>query len=238
MADSLAILRSDGFSTWRTLRGLRRHSYAARSATPVRMKQLRHPFYIRPGTVDFGAVVNNVCREEYGQVACNQAPAWMIDAGAYIGDTTAYFLSRYSSLRAVALEPNPETFEIARRNLDPYGERAILIQQGLFSSDGVQCFDGVDTGVAISATGHAVECTSISSIVERFHIDRIDILKMDIEGAEEAIFASNPEKWLSIVDMLIIEIHGRHLIPPIIEKLNKSGFSTSKYRSVWYCVRQ
>ena len=53
------------------------------------------------------AVMDNVIRQEYGQVAPTTPPRWMIDAGADIGDTTAYFLSKYPSLKAVVLQQIP-----------------------------------------------------------------------------------------------------------------------------------
>uniref|UniRef100_A0A7C3SKB3 Methyltransferase FkbM domain-containing protein n=1 Tax=Desulfobacca acetoxidans TaxID=60893 RepID=A0A7C3SKB3_9BACT len=37
--------------------------------------------------------------------------------------------------------------------------------------------------------GFAIECISIPTILKQFSLDRVDILKMDIEGAEKAINA-------------------------------------------------
>ncbi len=235
LSDLLAVIRSDGISTWRTLSNLKNEQHSSGVAVAVLINQLQHPFYIRPATSDVGVVINNIIREEYGQVELKRSPTLMIDAGAYIGDTAAYYLSRYADLRIIALEPNPETFAIAQRNLEPYGERINLLQQGLFSDEGVRHFDGLETGVAISTVGHAVTCTTIPALIKQFSIARIDILKMDIEGAEEAIFASNPQEWLCKVDLLVVEIHGDHLVNPILGIVRGAGFSTRKYRSVWYC---
>ena len=38
-----------------------------------------------------------------------------------------------------------------------------------------------------------------------FHIDSIDILKLDIEGAEKYIFDSSCSEWIKIVKCMIIE---------------------------------
>ena len=39
--------------------------------------------------------------------------------------------------------------------------------------------------------------------------DHIDILKLDVEGAEKEIFSSNYEDWLPKTKVLIIELHDR-----------------------------
>ena len=64
-------------------------------------------------------IVNNIVREEYGKFAPPSAPLRMIDAGAYIGDSSAYFASKYPDLKIVALEPHPANYAMAKRNSSP-----------------------------------------------------------------------------------------------------------------------
>jgi hypothetical protein len=56
-----------------------------------------------------------------------------------------------------------------------------------------------------------VNAITIGEILERSGSDRIDILKLDIEGAERELFSYNPD-WLDNVRLLIIETHD-HLKP-------------------------
>ncbi|MCX6250040.1 MAG: FkbM family methyltransferase [Bacteroidetes bacterium] len=232
--DFLSTMKTDGYKTWCTMEELRKGS-RDNPPQPVSLRKLEYPILIRPGTSDAHTIINNVVREEYGQVNPTTPPKWMIDAGAYTGDTTAYFLSRFPGLKIIALEPNPPSYKIAKMNLEPYGERAILLQKGLYVNDGVTFFSGDGTGASIDKAGFKIDCTTVSSLMEQYSIPRIDILKMDIEGAEEAIFSSDPEKWLSSVNMLMIEIHGSHIIPLIARVLSENGFSMKQYRSIWYC---
>ena len=44
--------------------------------------------------------------------------------------------------------------------------------------------------------------------MEQYSIDRIKILKMDIEGAEMNVFQNSPEDWIELVDNVLIETHG------------------------------
>ena len=234
MMDFLSTIATDGYKSWRILKDLEKGN---RNDQPcaVSLRNLKYPIFIRPGTQDAHTIINNVIRKEYDQVKLTTSPVWMIDAGAYIGDTAAYFLSSYSDLNIVALEPNPSAYGLAKINLKPYGDRIILLQKGLYINDGVVFFSGDNTGASISKSGFEIDCTTILSLLEQYSIPRVDILKMDIEGAEEAIFDSKPQEWLNRVDMLIIEIHGSHIEPKIFRVLSDNGFSMKQYRSVWYC---
>ena len=92
---------------------------------------ITYPFLVRAGTDDVGTVINNFVRCEYGKVPCELIPATIIDAGAYIVDTSAFFLSRYPNARVIALEPSAINSAVAEKNLAPYGERVSLRRGGL-----------------------------------------------------------------------------------------------------------
>jgi len=43
--------------------------------------------------------------------------------------------------------------------------------------------------------------------LEQSDFEYIDILKLDIEGAEKELFADNTELWLPKVNIVVIELH-------------------------------
>lgn len=237
-----AVIWKEGLHTYKVLAQVKGLNQASDLPTSVTFRKLKHPIWMRPNTPDADTAISNIIREEYGQFQPSVDPQWMIDAGAYIGDTTAYFLSRFPSLRVIALEPNPPSYSVAVENLKPYAERAILIQKGLWSVEQRLRLDGNTTSAAVKENGQEVgveiECTSIPALLQQFSITQLSILKMDIEGAEGEIFASNPEIWLGKVDLLIIEFHGQALQEFITRVLKQNGFSIRQFRSVWYCERE
>jgi len=237
IVDFISITKKDGIKTWLTLRQLEAGSSESFSAIPVTLRNLQYPILVRPRKPDVRTIINNVIREEYGQFRPAIGPEWMIDAGAYIGDTAAYFLSRFPKLRVVALEPNPPSYEMASLNLKPYGERAVLLRKGLSASDQCLRFGGNSSGASIQDTGFEIECTSLRTLLEQFSISHLDILKMDIEGAEQMIFSSNTDVWLGRVGLLIIEIHGPDIETLVSHALRKNNYSMRKFRSIWYCRR-
>ena len=204
----------------------------------IKLKNLASPIAIRAVKSDVVTVINNIIREEYGRIApACKIPKYMVDAGAYIGDTAAFFLTRYKELKVISLEPNDDNFRMAKTNLNPYGKRVILLQKALWGTDKQMGFVGNQTVGQVSETGDGVECISIPTLMHRYCMPWLDILKMDIEGAERDVFESNAERWLSLVELIIIEIHGNQNLRVISRILQKNSFEMVQYRSVWYCRR-
>jgi len=232
----ISVVWKEGMSTWQTLNKLQSQNSEPASPVSVGLRKLKYPIQLRPNTADAGTVINNVIREEYGKFSPAKAPEWLIDAGGYIGDTASYFLSRFPTLKAIVLEPNPPSFEMALHNLEPYGTRATLLNKALWTSDGTLQFGGSSTGASVQDKGIEVDGISIPTLLDKFSISRLDILKMDIEGAEKLIF-EKPDEWLHRVDLIIIEIHGSETLSFISHILQEHQFSMKQYRSVWYCER-
>jgi hypothetical protein len=73
---------------------------------------------------------------------------------------------------------------------------------------------GLDPNLAIT----------VKEILDRFNLEKVDFLKMDIEGAEYAIFRDSQE-WLKRVDNFAMEVHYRLGDPgEIVHHLENAGF--------------
>ena len=104
-----------------------------------------------------------------------------------------------------------------RRNMQPYGDRASLRHAGVWShpADLVVCRNAFRDGGAWATQvrecgdGEAadVRATDIATLLAESGCDVIDILKIDIERSELAVFARNFEPWLGRVRNLVIELH-------------------------------
>lgn len=199
------------------------------------LRGLRFPIMLRPGSDDISAVVNNVIREEWGQFDEKLDPAVIIDAGAYIGDSAAYFLSRFPRSHVIALEPNQESYIMAAQNLAPYGERVSLIKSALWTDTTVVYFGGIQMGASIATQGDEVAAVSVSALMAQFGYSFVDILKMDIEGAELQIIPAGVGGWLHRVGMLLLETHGRDIENTLIPLLTSVGFECTRFRNAWYC---
>jgi FkbM family methyltransferase len=53
-----------------------------------------------------------------------------------------------------------------------------------------------------------INAFTVDAIMDMFNLPKIDLLKIDIEGAEKEVFESTPA-WLSNVNTIAIELHER-----------------------------
>lgn len=114
----------------------------------------------------------------------------VIDCGSNIGTFISEALSAGAS-QVVACEPSPGNAECVRRNFanELTARRVILYPKGLWHETTTlrMSFGGSPAGDSFlkeSAEGLELSVTTIDAIVSELALDRIDFIKMDIEGAE------------------------------------------------------
>lgn len=139
------------------------------------------------------------------------APKVIVDVGAHIGMASILFALKYPSARIIAIEPESSNFAALVRNTAGYN--AIMpIQAALWHQDGdVRLGPSkahVKGAFAVTQNGaQKVRSVTMETLMREAKIDSIDLLKMDIEGAEKEVFDS--ATWMSKVQVLAIELHDR-----------------------------
>ena len=176
-----------------------------------------HPLFGRAGSSDIHAFAQIFIHREYGCLDDLKDVRLVVDCGANIGYSSAYFLSRHPNSRLIAVEPDPENFAMLRRNLAPYGSRVNLIHAGVWSHSTRLTLvesryrDGREwtKQVRISQPGDKadIEGVAIETLLASSGQKQISILKIDVEGAEAVIFSENCGSWLEKVDTIAIELH-------------------------------
>jgi FkbM family methyltransferase len=125
-----------------------------------------------------------------------------------------FWRQRYPRAEIVAVEPDPESFKRLTRNLsDDSGVR--LIHAAVSRSSGPVRFAPAKLGWAsrLAEEGERaveVEGLSFTDLLERIGRERtIDLLKVDIEGAESNVLESS----LSSVSNMVVETHTSQGVP-------------------------
>jgi FkbM family methyltransferase len=156
-------------------------------------------------------------RHEYAPL-CERVPdpKFILDLGANVGYASALFASRYPQARILAVEPDPRNFELCRRNLAPYGDRIMLLNGAVWTScSRLALTHEFGRGLAsqVKAAGNSdkadVEAWDIPTLLDLARVEVADIVKIDIEGTEAALFASGTERWLPRARNICIELHGQ-----------------------------
>ena len=198
----------------------RRRPGPARKPWPVRVRGSRHPVFVRPGSSDAGVLLQVFGERQYGCVGAEAPPVrTIVDGGGNVGLTTAYLLGRYPQARAALVEPDAANLAVARRTLAPYGGRVQLVQAALWpdatplrlvraaapGGEWAVRAEPCPPGLAPDSAG-----VTLAEVFDRAGFAAVDLLKLDIEGAEAELFApaARPERWLPRVRRLVIELHG------------------------------
>jgi FkbM family methyltransferase len=173
---------------------------------------------VRRGDTDRVVIRQVLALEEYAPVAELPNVRLIVDCGANIGVSSYYFLHRYPGARLIAVEPDAQNCALCRQNLQPFGDRAIVVQAALWPERRtLRITDAsrrrgswslrVEPAAAGVAQDQTVEGLTMPDILARAGIESdIDLIKIDIEGAEAEVFRT-PPSWLQSTHHLVIELH-------------------------------
>jgi FkbM family methyltransferase len=166
----------------------------------------------------------------------------LVDLGANIGLTSLWYAKRMGFEKVLAVEPSAGNAAVARKNLRENKVHSTLTEAAIGAVEGEAMFFEYNwsthnalvfepTEQPRSGGGLKLLCKyhvpilSMRQLLENLATGtRVDLLKLDIEGGEQELFASDIS-WLDSVDAITAEFHLPHAnVPWIIAILQKAGF--------------
>jgi FkbM family methyltransferase len=196
------------FTAWGIYRQLKGQQHVK-----AKLPGYAHPLQFRNNPHDF-ATFCEVSLEEAYQNELATAD-FIIDGGGNIGLTAAYFANQYPGASIATVEPDSGNFAVLQRNTAAYPNIHPL-QGGVWSRTAHLRI--VDKGVGHNAftvtevaapTPDSLQAYSIADIMALHQQTQVDIVKLDIEGAEKQVLAEGYESWLPRTRLLIVELHDR-----------------------------
>jgi FkbM family methyltransferase len=150
--------------------------------------------------------------EQYKRILNQGRRPIIIDAGGNIGLAAFWFACSFPEACIISVEPEDANFSLLKRNVAVFGDRVRAVHGAVTEAprlmritnpnDGFSSFQlspGVDPEVP------AVQGFTITSLAETIANGEIFIVKIDIEGGQRYLFASNTD-WVDRVHVIIIEI--------------------------------
>lgn len=171
-------------------------------------------FKLRPGTTDFDTYEHVFALDQY-RIPIDFEPSIIIDGGANIGMSAIYYARKYPSSKIISLEVSPTNCELLTHNTRDF-KNVKVICKGVWNESGHLRI--MDEGAGANAfmvervdtpSENTIPATSLGDIMQQEGVDVLDIVKLDIEGAEREVFEKNYESWLPRTRLLIVELHDR-----------------------------
>lgn len=191
-------------------------------STQIRIKGRK--LFLRKNSTDYKVFYQVFIQEIYKIGKLCSEPEVVIDGGANVGFSSLYFASTFPTATVVSIEPDEGNFAVLKKNTN--GEKRIEAMQKAIWSKNKQLVvlnnEGGEWGKTVKESDdtnekNVVTSISINEIVDQFDLKKIDIVKLDIEGAEKEVFEKDLE-WLEKTSLIIIEIHD-NIFPGLSKKI-------------------
>jgi FkbM family methyltransferase len=204
-----------------------------RRRTPWRLRlgNLDAPVHIRPSTSDYYVLRDLFEDQEYEQVQLFDLPQspTIIDLGGNIGLSVRWFLTRYPAARITVLEPDPTNLDLLKMNCrDAIAAGQVnAIQAFAAAADGQAGIDRSDLAwgfkMAAQAGKELIPCISMPTLLRTCGVDQVDLLKVDIEGAERELF-ENCRHWIGRVRNIAVETHPPYTVDDLYNALKHNDW--------------
>jgi FkbM family methyltransferase len=139
----------------------------------------------------------------------------IVDCGGHIGLSAVWFASHFPEATIYCVEPDSSNFKFLQQNTKAY-PNVTLLNGGIWSQS---CHLEISNPLSGSASFRLREvfdvtpeqsgllrAYTIGEIAGRDDVNRLFLVKIDIEGAESEVF-KGPTDWLESTTVLIIELH-------------------------------
>lgn len=184
---------------------------------PASLPIAKGSFQIRKGSTDLYTFRDVFLQDSMRFVGDDEIhPSCIVDCGAHIGCASLFFTLRYPQATIIAVEPDAENFRMLSANVRQF-PNVLPVNAAVWNRESrVRIANpGTNpTGLYVSEIAEVdnpgLPGLTIPQIMKKAGIDHIDVLKIDVEGAEQRLFSSpDCHEWLSNVSVLIVELHDR-----------------------------
>lgn len=134
----------------------------------------------------------------------------ILDCGANIGISVLNYKRQFPQAKIVAFEPDPEFAPVLHRNLQKNGAADVdIVEAAVWMEDGEASWycEGIDGSKLVTSTQADTRMVTVRTVdLAQYLTDEVDLIKLDIEGAEYKVVTALGDK-LRVVRNMVIECH-------------------------------
>lgn len=180
-----------------------------RPSEEIKINGIKYTVTLSNFNVDVTTLFQIFFGEEY-KIDFPTPPETIVDCGANIGLSAVYFANKYPNATIIAIEPDSRNFEFLKKNTARYINIHCLQRAVWPTAAAMEIVDPGNGGwslqTKVCATG-TMKSITLHEVMQKYDFTKIDLLKIDIEGAERELFGSHYEHWLSKTSAIAIELH-------------------------------
>ena len=249
LADLLKVLLHKNISfkqRWNVSKGLGKLKIASLHATinePYKIllgKNIIHCLYNK----NLGFLLKEIFADEVYAVNENATITSVLDIGANIGLSVAYFKTKFPSAKIQCYEPDENSFELLQKNVaENKWENVKCYKEAVSDKDGFLYAASVDEMASVNSQfttnssdeKNKVPSKDIAVILQQY----FDVIKMDIEGAEWEVFKRIIEdKLITKANHWFVEFHeienNKEQFKEILNCFEKNGYNKEERKEVVY----
>jgi len=174
-----------------------------------------YPFYFDVSAdITFSVILSEVFVYGEYDVHVPNTPNTILDIGANVGITTAYFALKYPNAAIHSFEPSPHNYSLLKQNALQF-DNVTIYQKALYSHEGslklsiCEGSEGMNSVFSKTDNIEVVACTTLDKFLAEHKIEHVDILKIDVEGSEWEILRNSSA--INKVSVMIGELHFLHI---------------------------
>jgi FkbM family methyltransferase len=158
----------------------------------MRCNNQRRIIFISPDTNFTDVLYEVLLRKDYA-IPARFFPEVIFDVGACYGISTVFLSCAYPDAKIYAFEPSAPTFGFLQRTAAPLKNVEVFNKAVYTFTGSIKLYSdnrhgGWNTLLPLHAHGEEVACVSLDDFMKDRNINHIDLLKIDVEGAELEIF--------------------------------------------------
>lgn len=197
---------------------------------------------------DFPMLLENFLYKNYQiPIAPNTSTEIVVlDIGGNSGMASLFFAQYYyPNAHFLVVEPAEKNLTVLRKNTATLRTDIVAGAIGPVNGEMELEEDCIGYNVRLKDTNYPlthlpprkVPIFTIDHLIAQYDIRQIDLLKIDIEGAEKEIFQF-PGKWLAITKFIILEVHGDFTRQTLQGAVEPYGFSVqaTRHEAVFWVV--
>lgn len=204
---------------------------------------LKHKFLIEArGDADDSIVAEIFLLREYALIEpeLKRAKTVVLDIGAHKGYFALYVRALNETVPILCYEPEEVNYAALKKHLELNKVQGVVTKNAAVADQEgtllLNVSEDSHNHSLVVAPGTTVQkkvtATTLEKIVNKF--EKVDVLKMDIEGAEFQIFETTPPEVLQKIGTLFMEYHqyGPSMQADSLQKIfEKAGFTVQKFPS-------